>query len=289
MSEREPPNLLVEQLALGELDEARAAPLRAELEREVADGGRDRLAEIAASNAEILADYPPERVAADIRRRLDRAEASGRRRGRSVAWMLAPALAAAAVLIWVVTRDDDAATVARVDETTTSATLVDDGDPEQTRIKGGVEPHLVIDRRTDSGHERLAAGEGVREGDLLQVSYVPAGRREGVIVSIDGAGAVTLHHPSDAADRPSLIDGPEVPLAHAYELDDAPGFERFVLVTRDGGPITVAEVIAAAEQLAATPAQAKTAPLVLSGEGWMQHSILLSKPTATPAVGEGDP
>ncbi|HLT39755.1 MAG TPA: hypothetical protein VK034_25910, partial [Enhygromyxa sp.] len=124
-----------------------------------------------------------------------------------------------------------------------------------------------------------------------QVSYVPAGRREGVIVSIDGAQAVTLHHPSDAAAEPSLIDGQEIPLAHAYELDDAPGFERFVLVTRDGGPIAVAEVIAAAEQLAADPEQARTAPLSLTGEGWMQHSILLPKPAPelpTPA-GEGDP
>jgi hypothetical protein len=282
---KKPPDLLVEQLALGELDEARAAPLRAQLEREVAEGGPDRLAEIATSNAEILADYPPERVAEDIRRRINRAEAAGR--SRSSLWLLAPTLAAAAVLIWVVTRDDEPTTVAHHD---TSATLVDDGEPEPTRIKGGVEPHLVIDRQTASGHERLAAGELIAGGDLLQVSYVPAGRREGVIVSIDGAGVVTLHHPSDAAAEPSLSEGNEVPLAHAYELDEAPDFERFVFVTRDGGPASVAEVMAAAEQLASNLTQAESAPLSLPGEGWMQHSILLRKPKHdAPTPAEGDP
>ncbi len=295
---RKAPELLVEQLALGELDEAQAAPLRAELAREAAEGGRDRLAKIAASNQEILADYPPERIAAEIRRRADRAEAAPRR-GRSAVWVLAPALAAAAVLVWVVTRDDGATEIAVVDKNSTGATLIDDGKDEPTRIKGGVEPHLVIDRQTEGGHERLGANEGVRAGDVLQVSYIPAGRGEGVIVSIDGAGVVTLHHPNEPDAEPQLDEGKEVPLAHAYELDDAPGFERFVFVTRDDGPISVAEVMAAAEQLAGDPDKARTEALALAGEGWMQHSLLLRKttagagtdtggPTPTPA-GEGDP
>lgn len=279
MSEPErtsPPDLLVEQLALGELDDARATALRAELERETAgEAGRDRLAEIQASNREILADYPPERVAAEIRRRIERGSkrASPSGRSRWIAWVLAPVLVAAAVLVGVVIDQSDDPVVATFDPKPTG-----EGEGDEIRIKGGVEPHLVIDRRTQTGHERLGAGEGVRAGDLLQVSYVPAGRREGVIVSIDGAGVVTLHHPSAADDDPRLLDGNEVPLANSYELDDAPGFERFLFVTRDAGPtISVAEVMAAAEQLASNPAQARIAPLGLAGEGWSQHSILLHK------------
>lgn len=285
MSRREIPDLLVEQLTAGELDEAQAAALRAELERETAETGRDRLAEIAASNAQILADYPPESMAARIRRRAEQSP----RRGRASLWLLAPAVATAAVVsIWVIVRDPEGPTIAQHDEI---VTLVDDDEPEPTRVKGGVEPHLVIDRKTEGGHERLATGEGVRAGDLLQVSYVPAGRRAGVIVSIDGAGVVTLHHPSEATDAPTLIEGVEIPLAHAYELDEAPGFERFWLVTRDGGPIVIADVLAAAEQLASQPEQARTAPLELAGEGWMQHSIVLDKlaPELPVPAGEGSP
>ncbi|MFO7561828.1 MAG: hypothetical protein R6X02_04240 [Enhygromyxa sp.] len=289
MSGREPPELLVEQLALGELlDQTRAAALRAELEREAAASGRDRLAELRVSDAEILTDYPPEQVAAEIRRRIDRAEADEPRRARAGLWLLAPALAATAVLIWVVTRDHDATTIAhtiaRVEEGTSGATPVEEGKREPTRIKGGVEPHLVVDRKLDAGHERLASGDQARPGDLLQVSYVPAGRDAGVILSIDGAGVVTLHHPSEPTAAPALVEGLEIPLAHAYELDEAPGFERFVFVTRDEGAVAVAQVLAAAEQLAANPDSARSVPLALEGEGWMQHSIVLDKP-----AGEGEP
>lgn len=269
---REVPTLLVEQLALGELDAANAERVRREL------GDSDALARIEASNQEILADHPPERVAAEIRRRLEgepkRAPAGW------IPWVAAPVMVAAAVLVWVVVRDDDATTLATNDVQTPT------DEREQTRLKGDVQPHLVIDRRTADGHERLAADEVVASGDLLQVSYVPAGRRHGVIVSIDGAGAVTLHHPESPGASPTLTQAEEVPLAHSYELDDAPGFERFLFVTRDGEPPTVDAVMRAAERLAGQPAKARTAPLELAGPGWQQSSLLLRKRSST---AEGEP
>lgn len=270
---REVPALLVEQLALGELEAATAERVRREI-----DGGA--LERIEASNAEILAQHPPARVSAEIRRRLDR-ESPQRKPSRAwIPWMVAPVMAAAAVLVWVVVQDEDDATVAVVAE----PEKIDER--EQTRLKGDVEPHLVIDRRTPGGHERLAPNQVVASGDLLQVSYVPAGRRHGVIVSLDGAGAVTLHHPENPGASPMLSEGAEVPLAHSYELDDAPGFERFVFVTRDGEPPTVDAVVRAAEKLARDPTKAGIAPLELAGAGWRQSSLLLRKASST---AEGGP
>jgi hypothetical protein len=269
---RDVPALLVEQLALSELDEQAAARVRAAL------GSNDALARIEASNREVLADYPPERVAAEIRRKL---ELSGKPAPSHawIPWLLAPTMVAAAALVWISVRDEPTTLATHVE-------ILDDGAPEQTRIKGGVEPHLVIDRRTAAGHERLVADQIVRPGDLLQVSYVPAGRRHGVIVSLDGANAVTLHHPEAPGVTPALGEGSEIPLAHSYELDDAPGFERFVFVTRDGVPPTVDEVMRAAERLAEDPTRARSAPLQLAGPGWQQHSIMLRKASAT---AEGEP
>jgi hypothetical protein len=271
---RETPVLLVEQLALGELDEASAARVRGEI------GSDDALARVETSNREILADYPPERVAAEIRRKLATTAPAKPAPSRAwIPWLLAPTMAAAAALVWIVVREEPPSLATHVE-------VIDDGDTERTRIKGGVEPHLVIDRRTAAGHERLVTDQVVRSGDLLQVSYVPAGRRQGVIVSIDGAGAVTLHHPEAPGASPMLAEGSEVPLAHSYELDDAPGFERFVFVTRDGQPPIVDEVMRAAERLAEDPTQARNAPLPLPGAGWQQHSLMLRK---APATAEGEP
>jgi hypothetical protein len=273
------PDLLVEQLALGELDEATAERVRARLD-ETGDAG-EALTRLDASNAEILADYPATKVAADIRRRLEREQEAQRPKRSVLPWVLVPAAAAAAALVWVIVHDPEPTTIAEHVE------IVDDGEPERTRIKGAVDPHLVIDRRTAEGHERLGAGEVVREGDLLQLSYVPAGRPQGVIVSIDGAGAVTLHHPTDEGAAPDLVEGAEVPLGHSYELDDAPSFERFVFVTREGEAPSVAAVIEAAEGLARDPERARSQPLELAGPGWEQHSLLLRKgPRAPDAEGE---
>ena len=61
------------------------------------------------------------------------------------------------------------------------------------RIKGSAidRPALAVYRRTPAGSERLADGDVARAGDLLRVGYQPAGRDYGVILSIDGRGAVT--------------------------------------------------------------------------------------------------
>lgn len=94
----------------------------------------------------------------------------------------------------------------------------------------------------------------------------------GVVVSIDGRGHVTRHLPEEGA-AAAALDGREQALPHAYELDDAPAFERFVLVT---GPraFDVAAVLAAA---AALPREeARTRALSLP-DGLAQRSVVLDK------------
>jgi hypothetical protein len=144
----------------------------------------------------------------------------------------------------------------------------------QTRLKGS-SPHLVIYRKTDGGAEALAEGSGIRAGDVLQIAYVAASRKYGVIFSIDGRGAVTLHFP-DGPNAPNLLSREgETRLDYAYRLDDAPGFERFFLVTSDRA-LPVAEVLEAGRRLASDPRQARRSSLGLPA-GLEQWSVLLAK------------
>src|SRR5690606_4130862 len=118
-------------------------------------------------------------------------------------------------------------------------------------------PAAAASRQTRAGPERLAPGATVRPGDVLQLSVIRGDAAYGWVVSVDGAGAVTLHGGGELAPG-------RAPLPNAYRLDDAPSFERFFLVT-DDEPIARDDVVRAARALAAL--RDPDAPLVVPGAG----------------------
>lgn len=147
---------------------------------------------------------------------------------------------------------------------------------EPVRIKG-LAPRLLIHRQRDGAIEQLGDGAMAQAGDLVQISYMAAGNRHGVVISLDGSGGVTLHHPSvPDAPAPLVVRGQHA-LDHAYELDDAEDYERFVFVTSGDEAIQPAVVIAAARRLARGGPAARHSPLPLP-ERWQQSSITLNKP-----------
>lgn len=148
------------------------------------------------------------------------------------------------------------------------------GAPVPTDRPKGV-PTLYVHRSTPTGEvQALGDGATAHPGDLLQLSYVPGGEHYGVIVSVDGAGEVTTHVAT--ADGHAVALSPEgAALDHAWELDDAPGFERFFFVTADV-PFDADTVVDAARRLAQHPDAARTAPLPLPAD-LEQRSLLLDK------------
>jgi hypothetical protein len=275
------PDLMIEKLALGELPEERAAALRRRLE----ERGDERLAGIERSNAEILREHPPGDVAAAVRRRLARLEQEDAPRRASAGWMVwAPVAAMAGVaLVWWVARDGepggtggrDAPPVIAKAGTEVPPTKVGDEGPETVYLKG--DPRLMIDRMQNGRPTRMAAGDAVAAGDRLQVGYLANGVQQGVVVSIDGAGMATLHFPASEAASPVLEQGGRIGLPESYELDAAPGFERFFFVTVDEAEprLEPAKVMEAARELAKGE-RAEDGALVLP-QGWEQQSVLLKK------------
>lgn len=255
MSDRVP-DILVEQLALGELPPDRAADVRRRLEAE--PGGLMRLEALRESDAAVLIGHPPRAVAAMIERR---APSEPPRRS-----LLVPALAGAvAALVLVLVPWNQAP----VQEGAPPAGL-----GQTNRVKG--DPHVTVDRKVGERTEPLRSGARAAPGDRLQLGYVASGAAHGVLLSIDGRGAVTLHFPQDAAGPTALVGDGAQRLEFSYQLDDAPGFERFVLVT-SAQPMDVAAVLAAARDVGADPER----PLALAA-GLRQKDLLLLKPGVTP-------
>jgi len=215
------PDLLVEQLLLGELPPERAA----EVTRRLEQAGDDRLEALRASDEAILEAYPAAQVVPDIHRRA-LAERERTPAPRRTLWVGSAALAmaaAAAVTLVVV------GPWSGPDRDGAPGFLTD---PDTTRIKG-LDPALEVYRQEGREAIRLVDDEAVRTGDLVQLSYIAAGHSYGVIYSVDGNGKVTMHHPLRVEGSTALEPDGRTPLERSYELDDAPRFERFVFVAAD--------------------------------------------------------
>ncbi|WP_426756328.1 ActD-like protein [Myxococcus sp. Y35] len=253
------PDWLLERIALGELPPAELAAARARLAEE--PDGLARLAALEADSRATLEKLPPARVVREVNARASRPEASRPFFRLSPAWGLVPVLAAVALFVVVRPSGQVSSGVATGEV------------PEVTRVKG-LAPQLVIHRQAAGRPERLADRAAAAAGDVVQVGYIAAGRSHGVIVSIDGNGAVTLHAPDEGPQAMPLAPSGTQALSRAYELDDAPHFERFIFVASDA-PFDVEPVLAAARALSGKP-DASTAPLSLPGN-LTQVSLTLEK------------
>ena len=216
--ESEPSDLVLERFVLGELDAARAAAIeRRKNEPEI----RGRIEAIRRSNEEILRAHRPEVIVRQIERRR-----APKRRGLAMSLSFAATAALAVMVVMMIPRADDPT--------------------ERTK---GLAPHVLAWRKTAGEPEALLPGSLTKQGDVLQLGYVAAGARYGVIASLDGRGHATLHFPAESELSTRLsTDGGAILLDEAYELDDAPTFERFFFVTSNE-PLDAARVLEALHRL----------------------------------------
>lgn len=231
-------------------------------ERPVDDADTDAraaLAALAEDDVVVLARLPPRTTAARI---LD--EAGRTRTPPATAWkfLIAPALAVAGSIGFFVVR-------APVDDVADRADRTDLAD-----LVKGSSPGLVISQTLHGATVDLEPGATVKPHDVVQVQIRAAGASFGVVVSTDGSGHVTRHHPASGSD--TTLPAGKTALPFSFELDDAPRFERFFLVT-SASPLDVAVVEAAA----ATTMRSKDprfAALTGLPDGARQTDFLLQKP-----------
>ncbi len=203
---------------------------------------RERVDAIVASNAAILEHLPP----AGVRREVERRRVIANKKKKRWPIVLVPAFAAAAALA-----------------------LVFVGEAPTERTKG--DARLVVHEKTATGIVQVRAGDALQRGALLQVGYTPGGTGYGAVVSIDGRGVVTLHWPASPSAWSPTVEPEGGTLPSAYELDDAPRFERFFLVTC-AERFLARDVVEAAESLE-DPEQGTLAVK----DGCRSHSLAFEK------------
>ena len=106
------------------------------------------------------------------------------------------------------------------------------------RVKGNApaakssDPSIKLYRQKGREIQALNDGDFARSGDVIQITYNAGNEEYGVIFSVDGNGNITRHFPENSWQAAQLEQRPdETPLDFSYELDNAPDFECFIMVT----------------------------------------------------------
>jgi len=205
-----PQNWKIERYLLGELPESEMATLKT-LESENTEF-RSIIEQLKGSNEELLAKYPAPYPKFKV--------IEQKNKWRTYLSACAALIMAATALITVFSNNTSVAPATHV------AIANEDG----TRVKG-LKTSLEIWRKTTEATEKLANNSAAKAGDLLQVRYMAEKKCYGIILSIDGNGTMTIHLSGEGGKAAKLEAGKIVSLENAYELDNAPKFETFYLIT----------------------------------------------------------
>ena len=267
-----PGNILLEKYRLGEITEEEMLQLKEAYPDDLAL--EKEIAELEASDREILETYKPHDIAESIRKRIEH-EAAGATgtETRIISFSAFKALritaaAAAAALVIIFG-------ISFFNQPTTSGSMVAASEGLSSERIKGLKPSMKIYRRSGDSVEILANRDAAHEKDLLQIEYIAGSFKYGVIFSIDGRGVVTLHYPTYSGVAAELDNNGAILLPYAYELDDAPGFERFFFVTGGSG-FDADEVLDAAYELASSGSKARREFLDIPDD-YYQTTILLKK------------
>jgi hypothetical protein len=223
----------LERYLLGELPAQEFEDIR--ILESARDGVRERLEALRAENAAILRRYPPEAVG----RKIENASAIDRNgvpKWRAVVnrykpqsvkttgvpkWVIPAAVCAIALLIIPI----------RLAQVDTGAAQYQNGAFED-RAKGtGTAQSIEVWRKNGAEAERLPPDAVARSGDVIQLRYIVPEPCYGALISVDGRGVTTVHLSGESGKATPLTPGRPVALSNSYQLDDAPLFETFYLVT----------------------------------------------------------
>ena len=246
------PQIYLEQFYLNELSPEKARSIR----KTASD---DSIKSIELSNKEILEQYPPLFIKEGILRRLDFENKIKPEKPVFRSHMLR-FIPIAAALIFL---------------TLNLAQPGRNPGPNDIIRSKGLTPELSVYIEENNSPAELFNNDFVSESDLIQLTYNAAGNRYGVIFSIDGRGVITLHYPEDKNSTPLINPNGSHALPFSYELDDAPGFERFFFISSKQ-EFDIDTILKSAESIIKFGSAATIEKLELTAE-FDQQTIILKK------------
>ena len=205
------PDIILEQMLLGEKNTESDPSVHA------------RLKELEQSNRDILEKYPAAAMKQAVSEKTDARNKAGVHRFPAVSAIRFAGYAAAACLVFTLTLVTIIQRPSVISPSTETVSI-------RERPKGNAN-HMYVYRKAASGVEKLEPGARVSENDVLQLSYLVTDKKWGFIFSIDGDGVITQHYPERGTFSALLESGGEIPLSFSYQHDDAPSFERFVMIS----------------------------------------------------------
>ena len=232
------PDWKLERFLTGDLPESEMREIR---ELEATDAMlAQRIKLLREDNKAILNKLPFEAVADRIAKAKDIADAAEAKKVASSFRLLkfasAAVLVLAVALVTLMTQRETVVTGGNVaggdvaqarDAQNTPVALAET--PSDTRIKG-LDARMEVWKKTEAGIVQLQDLDEAREGDEIQLRYAVPEKCYGLLFSMDGNGALTLHM-GDGEKAVELAPGKMNSLPFAYKLDDAPYFEKFFFVT----------------------------------------------------------
>ncbi len=212
------PSQLLERYFLGEVSQKEKERVETALKQN--ESLKEKLKEIQKSNEAFLKDFPAQREMEIIKEKhqFEKPRELISPKPKTMPWFQKPMVRVsfAFSLMFVVALS--------------SFIMKQNNAQPEYRLKG-MEPKLDVYLKTSEGPQLLKDGDSLSAGQTIQITYTSAGEKYGVIFSADGNQNITLHFPSQNSSDSRLEKEGKVQLDYAYQLDNAPNFEKFLFVT----------------------------------------------------------
>lgn len=208
------PQWKLERFILGELPKKELEALQARVR--VDHDLQNRLSELKIQNDKYIANIDLEALANRIHGK-HRINISQKFTTKKLNWFSIPVTAIACMAILF---------IGIFVYTSNKSTLTDD------RVKGGGN-RIELWQKKEGIVANILNNALLEKGDVIQIRIHPEKKCFGVVVSLDGRGTWTTHLPDSGSTSKAIKPGKDEFLDFAYQLDDAPNYEVFWLVTSD--------------------------------------------------------